>query len=138
VRGLREHRLRAEDSGVSAFLVRAAVSAALCPAASLFWCMTLSLLRRRRLGFIEGWLASAAGGAAGGLILRDWAWGAGAAVSLAIALAVWWWRRSGRRKRATAWIGAKSKAVRDALVKRQREAVPRPRPVLRPAPGGVG
>ena len=128
---------------MSAFLARAAVGAALPPAVSLFWCMTLSLLSRgRRVDltfgwFIAGWLASAAGGIVGSLVTRDWAWGAGAAVSLAIALAAWWWRRSGRRKRATAWLGAKSKAARDALVKRARESAPRPRQVLRPAPNGA-
>ena len=47
-----------------------------------------------------------------------------------------WWRK--RRDRITALLGAKSRALRDALVRKQRELA-RPRPVLRPAPqGGAG
>jgi hypothetical protein len=55
------------------------------------------------------------------------------------ALNTWyWWRDRGRRnrKRALEALGAKSLARLAALVRKQREAA-RPRPVLRPAPGGV-
>jgi membrane protein implicated in regulation of membrane protease activity len=53
------------------------------------------------------------------------------------AVVAWlWWRRRKRRRRARDAIGAKSRALRDALVRRAREAA-KPRPVLRPVPGGV-
>jgi hypothetical protein len=56
---------------------------------------------------------------------------------LAGLFALAWWRghRKDRRKALDA-IGAKSRALRDALVRRAREAA-RPRPVLRPQRGGV-
>lgn len=48
-------------------------------------------------------------------------------------IAAWlWWRRKKRRSVA-AMLGAKSRALRDAIVRRAREAA-RPRPVLRPVP----
>lgn len=43
-----------------------------------------------------------------------------------------WWNGSRRRKRATDALGAKSRALRDALVRKAREVVPRPG--LRPVP----
>jgi hypothetical protein len=47
-------------------------------------------------------------------------------------LLVWLWHRSrGRRKRAAAWLGSKSRALRDSLVRKAREAGQR-RPVLQP------
>jgi membrane protein implicated in regulation of membrane protease activity len=53
-------------------------------------------------------------------------------------LAAWlWWRGDRRKRKGAALIGAKSRALRDAIVRRAREAA-RPRPVLRPAPGGAG
>lgn len=55
---------------------------------------------------------------------------------MATVLAWLWWRRRKRRKRARDALGAKSRALRDALVRRTREAA-QPRPVLRPVPGGV-
>ena len=61
----------------------------------------------------------------------------GAAVFFA-AIAAWWawqWWNRRRKGRAKAWLGAKSRAVRDALVRKLREAR-KPRPVLRPAPQG--
>ena len=45
-----------------------------------------------------------------------------------------WWRK--RRDRVKAALGAKSKALRDALVRRARESA-RPSPVLRPSLGGA-
>lgn len=65
-------------------------------------------------------------------VLGWWAAG-GQAIAALIALALWWSRRKGR-KRAARWLGAKSRAARDALVRRAREAL-QPRPVL--APGGA-
>lgn len=48
-------------------------------------------------------------------------------------VALWiWWRRKKRRS-VSALLGAKSRALRDALVRRARE-VAKPRPVRRPVP----
>lgn len=69
-----------------------------------------------------------------GAALHDLLPAAISAAYLTGALAFWWWRR--RRDRMKAALGAKSRALRDALVRRAREAA-RPRPVLRPSPGGA-
>jgi hypothetical protein len=55
---------------------------------------------------------------------------------LGIVLAVNWWRKRKRRKRSPKAMGAKSRALLAALVRKAREAA-RPRPVLRPLPGGA-
>ena len=47
----------------------------------------------------------------------------------------WQWYRKDRRKVRDV-LGAKSRALRDALVRKARE-VAKPRPVLRPVPGGA-
>ena len=65
-----------------------------------------------------------------------WSLVIGGAASAVIGAAVWWWRRKKRRS-VTALLGAKAKALRDALVRRAREATPKPRRVLRPVPGGA-
>jgi len=65
-----------------------------------------------------------------------WLAAACAGLNVAIGAAVWWWRRKKRRS-VTALLGAKAKALRDALVRRAREATPKPRRVLRPVPGGA-
>lgn len=59
----------------------------------------------------------------------------GGGLNLLCALAVWWWKRR-KRKRAAGLVGTKSRALVAALVRRAREAA-RPRPVLRPQPGGA-
>ena len=47
---------------------------------------------------------------------------------------VWLWHRTkGDRKRAAELAGAKTRALRDALVRKTRESL-QPRPVLRPVP----
>ena len=89
------------------------------------------------------------------LALADWPIGAGdAAFTVAsalrhqwllagwfaalTALVIWSHRRNRRkRKRARALLGAKSRQLRDALVRKQRELT-RPRPVLRPVPQAGG
>jgi len=76
-----------------------------------------------------------------GVVLVDcadgyWLAAACAGLNVAIGAAVWWWRRKKRRS-VTALLGAKAKALRDALVRRAREATPKPRRVLRPVPGGA-
>lgn len=65
-------------------------------------------------------------------------WGAvaGAGVTAVIGAAILWWQRRKRRPVA-AVIGEKSRAIRDALVRRARGAA-RPRPALRPVPVGAG
>jgi hypothetical protein len=96
--------------------------------------------RRRSLELdaaVDGLLALANGlFAVAGILGRQWLWAAFSAA--AAALMAWlWWRKRRRKGRAKAWLGAKSRALRDALVAKQRE-VTRPRPVLRPVPGSAG
>lgn len=64
----------------------------------------------------------------------SWWDAAGQAVAVLIALALWWHSRRMGRKRAASLLGAKSKALRDSLVRRARQAG-LPRPVL--IPGGA-
>jgi hypothetical protein len=65
-------------------------------------------------------------------------WG-GAAWNFALGAFFAWlaWRRWRKhRKRIAALLGAKSRALRDVLVRKAKEAA-KPRPVLRPVPGGA-
>lgn len=56
----------------------------------------------------------------------------------AACFAAWlWWRNRKRRDRAPRSYGYKARAALAALVAKARESA-RPRPVLRPAPGGAG
>jgi thiol:disulfide interchange protein len=64
-----------------------------------------------------------------------WYGEAGAGVMAVVGAVIWWHRRK-KRRRAAALLGAKSRALRDALVRRARQSA-RPRPVLRPVPGGA-
>jgi hypothetical protein len=64
-------------------------------------------------------------------------WPMAALTAVFAALHAWdWWRKRRNKGKAKAWLGAKSKALRDALVAKQRE-VTKPRPVLRPVPRGA-
>jgi len=47
-----------------------------------------------------------------------------------------WWRRNRKKRRASLALGAKALALRASLVRKMRESA-RPRPVLRPVPGGA-
>jgi hypothetical protein len=78
---------------------------------------------------------------AGGILLASaigltWVWAVIGGVHMAIGVWIWWNLRRKDRKRALEALGAKSLARLAALVRKQREAA-RPRPVLRPAPGGA-
>jgi hypothetical protein len=55
---------------------------------------------------------------------------------LVLAVVMWWLSRR-KRKRSAKLIGAKSRALLAAVVARMRGAA-KPRPVLRPVPGGSG
>lgn len=93
------------------------------------------VLRRQDWGIPWIWFCAAMGTLIPDLVAACWP---AVAVSLPqVLLALWWFRRrrKGRRK-AAALLGAKSRALRDALVRRAREAA-RPRPVLRPVPQGA-
>ncbi len=62
---------------------------------------------------------------------------AGIGLALAAgAIALWWWLRRKRRDPAARSFGAKSRARIAALVRKARE-VAKPKPSLRPAPGGA-
>lgn len=91
--------------------------------------------RRDWRRFLAGWRNGTIPGIAFGnfTIWPRWAWMTGSAISLAVVLALWWWRRY--RDKAKRLIGAKARAIRDAMARRMRELAPRP--VLRPVPGGV-
>lgn len=112
------------------------------PAAAVVWLLVIQLLAPivttmlpRRVLFNVAWIVIAFGGLIGALAGREGNLAEGSAVSLAVALAVWWYHRPGS-KRTGGLIGAKLRALRDALVRKMREAA-RPRPVLRPLPGGA-
>lgn len=58
----------------------------------------------------------------------------GAIIASLFWLAVWLWHHTRtRRKRAAELLGAKTRALRDALVRKTRQAL-QPRPVLQPVP----
>lgn len=87
--------------------------------------------------FATCWLTGALSGAVTGALAHEWLWLWGGSVSALAAIAMWWFRRTRkRRRRALEALGYKAKAARDALVRRAREAA-KPRPVLRPVPGGA-
>jgi hypothetical protein len=89
-----------------------------------------------RVSFFTDWLATAVGFIIFGVVQGPWLVAACAGASFAIALVIrWWWRRKDRKRAAKA-LGAKSRALRDALVRKAREAA-RPRRVLQPVPGGA-
>lgn len=72
----------------------------------------------------------------GAVLLGQWEH---AGISAVVVAVVGWhiWRRHRReRKRVAGLLGAKSRALRDVLVRRVRE-VAKPGPVLRPVPGGA-
>lgn len=78
------------------------------------------------------WLCGAIGNVIGA---ASWPLVTVCAVQAGIALAIWWWRKR-RRDRAPKFAGAKSRARIAALVATLRESL-RPRPILRPQPGGA-
>lgn len=73
---------------------------------------------------------------AGVSLAMHW-WGAlGLTVGYIVYFAWFWWRHRGGQDRAAKLLGAKSRAIRDALVRRAREAS-HPAPLLRPSLGGA-
>ena len=86
-----------------------------------------------RLTFVD--LAADVVITAGEFVSRYWL---NSGVMAAVTAWVAWrlWRKRKNRKRALDALGAKSRALRDALVRKARDAA-RPRPVLRPVPGGA-
>jgi uncharacterized membrane protein YccC len=72
------------------------------------------------------------------VLQRSWSWAAFGAVFAVFFGWVWWHERRKRknRRRVADALGAKSKALRDAIVQRAREAM-QPRPVLRSNLGGA-
>jgi hypothetical protein len=93
------------------------------------------LLFRCSFDFYRGWFCGAIGGAIGYAASGAWAAAAVCAASAILAAFLWWLSRR-RRRKAPRSLGAKSRAVLAVLVRRAREAA-KPRPVLRPVPGGV-
>lgn len=89
----------------------------------------------RRTWFYLMWATTAGVIAVVALVAADWRAAATGTANLAVALACWWLSRR-RRKRAPRAYGAKSRALLAAVVTKMRETL-KPRPVLRPQPGGV-
>lgn len=71
-----------------------------------------------------------------GVLLRHWGQAAVNASIAALLGWLWWRNRRKDRKRALAALGYKALVAKAALVRKAREAA-KPRPVLRPVPGGV-
>jgi len=111
----------------------------LAPASAYCWKLIWRFLGGRgRYRYVLGWMTGSICGDAAAIISRDWTFAIGATASAIVAFAVWLWRRhKDRRKRAAALIGAKSRALRDAIVKRAKESARGARPVLRPIPGSA-
>ena len=105
------------------------------PVSGYAWMLAFKALGWRASGAVSGWLSSSVSLMIISPFQHDWGMFACAAASFATALAVWWWKRK-RRDRAPKMYGAKSRALVAALVRRAREAA-KPRPVLRPVPGGA-
>lgn len=115
-------------------------------AESLFLVAALACCARGRAGRMErgaefcwGFLAISQAGTAA-LFAMDGAWPGSALFAFLAVLSAWWWhqerRKRKRHRRGIRALGAKSRALRAKLVATMRERA-RPRPVLRPAPGGA-
>jgi hypothetical protein len=117
---------------VTVIILQVALGALVAPCSAAAWSRLIPALRRE---FLTGWVGGCVCGGASAVIISWRPYAIGAAISLAVALAVWWHRRK-KRRRGAALLGAKSKALRDALVRRVRQSG-RPRPVLIPVPGGA-
>jgi hypothetical protein len=92
-------------------------------------------IRGRHWAFYRGWGWAAGGGAVGYAISGAWNWAGLDAANALLAVILWWLSRR-KRKRALRTLGAKSRALVAALARKAREAA-KPRPVLRPVPGGA-
>ena len=110
-------------------LVATAWAAGWPPAFGLLWRQVF----RSRL--YEGWACAGAGGVLSFGLGHQPVPAAISALQLLLAVFLWWLSRR-RRKRAPKAMGAKSRALLAAVVAKMRERT-RPRPVLRPAPGGA-
>lgn len=115
---------------VSGFFVDFLLGVFLPPAAAGVY----QLIPWGRVQFTTEWIVVAAADTVIGLISWQPGYATGGAVSLLVALIIRWFNRR-RRDRAAKFIGAKSRAIRDALVRRMRELAPRP--VLQPVPHGA-
>jgi len=103
-------------------------------------CGVLGRLGKMERGYEYWWgLVTVSNACACALDAADGSWPWAAWDALTVVLAAKFWhdeRRKRKRRSALTAIGAKSKALHDALVRRAREAA-QPRPVLRPLPGGA-
>jgi Flp pilus assembly protein TadB len=100
-----------------------------------FLCWLVGHRLSHRLSFFCNWICGGVGCAITDIMNGLWLALIFASANIALAAFLWWLSRR-KRKRAQAALGAKSRALRDALVRRAREAA-KPRPVLRPVPGSV-
>ena len=106
------------------------------PLWGLVWSRFMRLAGAPQWWHLPGWWAASAGvEVAISLSAGLWLPAACAGGNLLVAAVFWWWRRKKRRS-VTVLLGEKSRLLRAALVRRMRESA-RPRPVLRPVPGGA-
>jgi hypothetical protein len=106
------------------------------PACACGWWAIFRLLLRTGYSIPQGWFCVALAILAYDSFHGDIPGAAAAGASVAVAAWLWWKSSSrGKRKRAAALLGAKSRALRDALVRKAREAGT-PRRVLQPVPVG--
>lgn len=111
------------------------------PAATGFAVLVAVAVQWKRLRWVRateawagGWMVYATAMAIGGCIAMAWLDAAGAQLSFAIAAMIFWWLwHRPRRRRVFGLAGAKTRALRDAIVRKARQAR-KPRPVLRPVP----
>lgn len=112
------------------------------PPAYTFSCAAFLRLYRRQAWRVAmrrwfgRWLAACIGVEVSGVLAADPLECAIAAALAAGGLALWWWLRRKHKDRAPRMHGHKARTALAALVRKAREAA-RPRPVLRPAPGGA-
>lgn len=85
--------------------------------------------------FGRNWLIVSAGAFIGAVMITQWIRLPIDTGTAAAGAWIWLWKRK-RKDRAPRMYGAKSRALVAALVRKAREAA-RPRPVLRPQPGGA-
>jgi hypothetical protein len=110
--------------------------AIICPPGfAAFWTVVYAIwpVRIIRGEFFRRWMWAAGSMGAVFAVQQMWLPAAIGAGSLVLAALIRWRRRKKRRK-AAALLRAKSKALRDGLVRRLRDAAPRTGPKLRPSP----
>jgi hypothetical protein len=114
-------------------IIAAQVFTTACYVVNMWAMFRRDVVRERRM---DGVCAAGLTLVAAGYAAEGDSWDAAFYALLAVLFAWIWWRRR-RRDRAPRSYGAKTRALLAAVVAKLRETL-KPRPVLRPAPGGAG